>query len=125
MEDSLMKLSGSTACLIAAIFILLPSASTLNAAEIEGVMMRNGKMMVMKHGKAAMPMDEAVTLGNGTVVSADGTIKTKGGREFRMHNGQVMMMDGHLMKGGNPTVMAPAESNPINRPMLKYPNQDQ
>jgi hypothetical protein len=120
-----MKFFRCSVYLIAAIFILLPFASTPNAAEIEGVMMRNGIMMVMKHGKAAMPMDDDVTLANGTVVSSDGTIKTKGGREFRMHNGQVMMMDGHLMKGGNATVMAPAESNPINRPMLKYPNQDQ
>ncbi len=120
-----MKFFPYSACLIVAILMLLAFASASDAAEMEGVMMRNGKMMVMKHGKAAMPMDEDVTLGNGTVVSADGTIKTKGGREFRMHNGQVMMMDGHSMKGGNATVMKPEEGNPINRPMLKYPNQDQ
>jgi hypothetical protein len=57
------------------------------------------------------------------VVSSDGTIKSKGGREFRMRNGQVMMMDGHLMKGGKAAGMEPEVGNPIDRPMLKYPNQ--
>jgi hypothetical protein len=70
-----------------------------------------------------MPMDDDITVGDGTVVSADGTVKLKGGREFRMRNGQVMMRDGHIMKGGQPTGMEPEAGNPINRPMLKYPNQ--
>jgi hypothetical protein len=125
MEDSLMKLSRCSACLIVAILILLPFASAPDAAEMDGVMMRNGKMMIVKHGKPAMPMDDDITVGDGTVVSADGTIKLKGGREFRMRNGEMMMRDGHLMKGGMPTAMAPAEGAPINRPMLKYPNQEQ
>jgi hypothetical protein len=125
MEDSLMKLSRCSACLIVAILILLPFASAPDAAEMDGVMMRNGKMMIVKHGKPAMPMDDDITMVNGTVVSADGNVKLKGGREFRMRNGQMMTTDGHLMKGGMPTAMEPAEGNPINRPMLKYPNQDQ
>jgi len=120
-----MKLSRCSAGLIVAILILSPFASAPDAAEMEGVMMRNGKMMIVKHGKTAMPMDDDITVGDGTVVSADGNVKLKGGREFRMRNGQVMMRDGHLMKGGLPTAMTPAEGNPINRPMLKYPNQDQ
>jgi hypothetical protein len=123
MEDSPMKFFRCIACLIVAILFLLPFASTPDAAEMEGVMMRNGKMMIIKHGKPAMPMDEDITVGDGTVVSADGNVKLKGGREFRMRNGQVMMRDGHLIKGGMPTAMAPTEGNPINRPMLKYPNQ--
>ena len=109
--------------LLAAILVLLPFASGPDAAEMDGVMMRNGKMMIIKHGKPAMPMDDDITVGDGTVVSADGTIKSKGGREFRMRNGQVMMRDGHLMKGGKATGMEPEAGNPINRPMLKYPNQ--
>ena len=120
-----MKLSRCIACVIVAILFLLPCASATDAAEMEGVMMRNGKMMIVKHGKPAMPMDEDVTVGDGTVVSADGNVRLKGGREFRMRNGQVMMRDGHLMKGGLPKAMAPEAGAPINRPMLKYPNQDQ
>ncbi len=118
-----MKFFRWAACLIVAILFLLPFASATSAAEMEGVMMRNGKMMIVKHGKPAMPMDDDITVGDGTVISADGTVKLKGGREFRMRNGQVMMRDGHLMKGGQPTAMAPEQGNPINRPMLKYPNQ--
>src|SRR6266851_3962876 len=117
-----MKFFLYSACLVVAIFMLLLFPSAPNAAEMDGVMMRNGKMMIVKHGKPAMPMDEDITVGDGTVISADGNIKLKGGREFRMRNGQVMMRDGHLMKGGKPTGMEPEEGNPINRPMLKYPN---
>jgi hypothetical protein len=117
MEESMMKFFRRS--LVAAIIMLLLFAPALSAAEMEGVMMRNGKMMLMKHGKAAMPMDDDVTMTNGTVVSSDGTIKLKGGREFRMHNGQMMMMDGRLMKGGMATGMQP-QSNPIGRRML-YP----
>ena len=118
-----MKFFRFSACLAAAILMLLSFASAPDAAEMDGVMMRNGKMMIVKHGKAAKPLDDDITMTNGTVVSADGTIKLKGGREFRMRNGQMMTTDGHLMKGGNPTAMAPEAGNPINRPMLKYPNQ--
>src|SRR5260370_1807281 len=120
MEDSLMKLSRCSACLIVAILILLPFASAPDAAEMDGVLMRNGKMMIVKHGKPAMPMDDDITVGDGTVVSADGNIKLKGGREFRMKNGQMMMRDGHLMDGGKATGMQP-EPNVVVTPMLRYP----
>ena len=118
-----MKFLRCSTCLVVAILMILLFTPASHAAQAEGVMMRNGKMMLMKHGKAARPMDEDITLGNGTVISSDGTIKSKGGREFRMRNGQVMMMDGHLMKGGKAAGMAPEVGNPIDRPMLKYPNQ--
>lgn len=118
-----MKFFRCCACLFAAILMLLSFASAPDAAEMDGVMMRNGKMMIVKHGKAAMPMNDDITMVNGTVVSSDGTVKSKGGREFRMRNGQMMTTDGHLMKGGKATGMEPEEGNPINRPMLKYPNQ--
>src|ERR1700694_6040278 len=113
MEDSLMKFFRFSACLAAAILMLLSFALAPDAAEMDGVMMRNGKMMIVKHGKAAKPLDEDITVGDGTVISADGNVKLKGGREFRMRNGQVMMRDGHLMKGGMPTAMAPEAGNPI------------
>jgi hypothetical protein len=115
-----MKFFLYSACLVAAIFMLLLFSSPLNAAEMDGVMMRNGKMMIVKHGKPAMPMDADITVGDGTVVSADGNIKLKGGREFRMKNGQMMMRDGHLMNGGKATGMQP-EPNVVVTPMLRYP----
>ena len=64
-----MKFFRRSTCLIVAILFLLPLASPPDAAEMEGVMMRNGKMMIVKHGKPAMPMDDDITVGDGTVVS--------------------------------------------------------
>src|SRR5579863_4621050 len=115
-----MKFLQGTACLVAAASVLFLFTSALNAADMDGVMMRDGLMMMMKHGKAAMPMDSEVTMTNGTVVSPDGTITLKGGREFRMHNGEMMMMDGHLIKGGVATGMQP-ESAPTVRLILPTP----
>ena len=111
-----MKILPRTTCLVATILMLSVFTTALTAAEGDGVTMRNGLMMMMKHGKAAMPMDEPVTMTDGTVVSPDGTITLKGGREFRMHNGEVMTMDGHLMKGGAPTDMEPVAS-PLGTPI--------
>ena len=115
-----MKFFLYSACVVVAIFMLLLFLSAPNAAEMDGVMMRNGKMMIVKHGKPAMPMDDDITVGDGTVVSADGNIKLKGGREFRMKNGQMMMRDGHLMDGGKASGMQP-EPNVVVTPMLRYP----
>ena len=115
-----MKFFLYSARVAATIVILLLLASPPNAAEMDGVMMRNGKMMIVKHGKPSMPMDEDITVGDGTVVSADGNIKLKGGREFRMKNGQMMMRDGHLMDGGKASGMLP-EPNVVVTPMLRYP----
>jgi uncharacterized protein DUF6799 len=116
MEESPMKFFPLSACIVAATLMLLIIGSQLAAGEGDGVTMRNGLMMMMKHGKAAMPMDEPVTMTNGTVVAADGTITLKGGREFRMRNGETMTMDGHLMKGGAPTEMEPVAS-PLGTPI--------
>jgi hypothetical protein len=111
-----MKFLHCIICLVAVTLALFLFTSALIAADMDGVMMRDGLMMLMKHGKAAMPMDSDVTMTNGTVVSPDGTITLKGGREFRMHNGEMMMMDGHLMKGGAPAGMEPLAS-PIGTPI--------
>src|SRR5258708_40002149 len=115
-----MKFFLCSACVVAVIVLLLLFAFASDAAEMDGVMMRNGKMMIVKHGKPAMPMDEDIIVGDGTVVSADGNIKLKGGREFRMKNGQMMMRDGHLMNGGKATGMQP-EPTVVVTPMLRYP----
>ena len=118
-----MKFFLNSAYVAAVIVTLLLFPSAPNAAEIDGVMMRNGKMMIVKHGKPAMPMDDDITVGDGTVVSADGTIKLKGGREFRMKNGQMIMRDGHIMNGGKATGMEPEPGALVTpKPMLRYPD---
>src|SRR5437899_724382 len=75
-------------------------ASRLLAAEMSGVMMKDGKMMMMKDGKATGPMEHEMTMGDGTKVMMDGTMKMKDGKAMHMKDGQMMMMDGKMMEGG-------------------------
>ncbi|HUO04576.1 MAG TPA: DUF6799 domain-containing protein [Candidatus Binataceae bacterium] len=72
----------------------------LSAADMDGVMMNDGKMMLMKSGKPAGPMDHAIRMSDGTTVLPDGTIKFANGTIGRMENGEIIMMDGHVMRGG-------------------------
>jgi len=73
--------------------------SRLMAAEMNGVMMKDGKMMMMD-GNASGPMDHDMTMSDGTKVMKDGMVKMKDGKEMHMKDGQMMMMDGKLMEGG-------------------------
>jgi hypothetical protein len=91
---------------ITAIFLFVGFVTPPFAADMDGVMMSNGKMMMMKAGRPATAMDNAVTLSDGTIVSVDGTVKSRDGNEFHLHNGEMIMMDGHLMKGGKPAPMS-------------------
>ena len=84
------------------VFCLTPN---LHAADSDGVMMHDGKMVMMKGGKAGGPMEKHMTMSNGTTVLSDGTVKTKDDGETRMKEGQMMMMDGHMMDGGNSSMM--------------------
>ena len=67
-----------------------------------GVMMKNGKMMVMKNNKA-MPMTSNMTMSNGTMVMTDGMVKMKNGKTMMLKNGECVYMDGKMshMKMGN------------------------
>ena len=93
-------------CLVASIFLLSQSPTAAFAADMDGVMMHDGKMMMMKAGRPAVAMDHEVTMSDGTIVSVDGTVKRKDGTEFHLQNGEMIMMDGHLMKGGKPAQMS-------------------
>ena len=75
-------------------------ASRLLAAEMNGVMMKDGQMMMMMDGKASGPMDHDMTMSDGTKVMKDGMVKMKDGKEMHMKEGQMMMMDGKVMEGG-------------------------
>jgi len=70
------------------------------AADMSGVMMKDGKMMMMKDGQAAGPMDHDMTMPDGTKVMTNGMVKMKDGKEMHMKDGQMMMMDGKMMEGG-------------------------
>ena len=70
------------------------------AADMDGVMMKDGKMMMMMGGKATGPMDKEMTMSDGTKVKPDGSIVMKDGKMMMMKNGQMMMMDGKMMDSG-------------------------
>ena len=86
---------------MAAAALAMPCMSARSiAAGMDGVIMQNGKLMMMKAGKTMDPMTASMTMSNGAVVIPDGTVKLPGGRELHMKDGQMMMMDGKVMEGG-------------------------
>jgi hypothetical protein len=87
-------------CAIASVVIVTQLSAISSAADVDGVMMSDGKMMLMKAGHPALAMDHPITLSDGAIVEVDGTVKSKDGTEFRLRNGDMIMMDGHLMRGG-------------------------
>ena len=105
MEESRTKFSRLSIRLIATIFLFSLFATASAAADMDGVMMHDGKMMMMKAGHPATPMDQAVTMSDGTTVEVDGIVKSKDGKTFLLQNGEIIMMDGHLMKGGKAAPM--------------------
>ena len=102
-----MRSSHLSASLIAAIFLFSLFATAPSAADMDGVMMHGGKMMMMKAGHPAIAMDHEVTMSDGTKVEVDGSVKSKDGKIFHLQNDEMIMMDGHLMKGGKATTMNP------------------
>jgi len=94
-------------CLIAAIFLFSLLATAPAAADMDGLMMHDGKMMMMKAGHPASAMEHEITLLDGAIVELDGTVKSKDGKIFHLQNGEMILMDGHLMKGGKATSMKP------------------
>ncbi len=61
----------------------------------DGVEMKEGKVMVMK-GANTMELKEKLMLKNGTVVMADGSVKTKGGKMMQLKEGKFMDMNGKM-----------------------------
>jgi len=95
------------AAVISVVFLVLLFAAPPTIADMDGVMMHDGKMMMMKAGHPATAMDHEVTMSDGTIVEVDGTVKPKNAPEFHLQNGEMIMMDGHLMKGGKAASMSP------------------
>ena len=87
---------------LGAVVLLFASltASRLMAAEMTGVMMKDGKMMTMMDGKPTGPMEHDMTMSDGTKVMTNGMVKMKDGKEMPMKDGQMIMMDGKMMEGG-------------------------
>ena len=62
------------------------------------VMMKDGKMMVMKGGKT-MAMDQDMTMTDGSMVSTDGSLKMKDGTTKQLKEGDCVYMNGKMMSG--------------------------
>jgi hypothetical protein len=62
------------------------------------VMMKDGKMMVMKGGETTA-MDQEMTMTNGTVVGTDGSVKMKDGTSRQLKDGDCVYMDGKVKSG--------------------------
>ena len=86
-------LSAASVALISVSFL----ATSVAAADMDGVMMKDGKMMMMKDGKAMGPMDREMAIADCCTVMPDGTVKMKDGH---MKEGQSMTMDGKMMQDG-------------------------
>ncbi|MBX9852819.1 MAG: hypothetical protein K2X86_13830 [Cytophagaceae bacterium] len=79
-----------------------------------GVVMKDGKPMGADKSGVLTPLEEDVTLGNGTVVSKTGEYKLPGGKKLKLKNGEafnangdmlvledeMISMDGYVMKDG-------------------------
>jgi hypothetical protein len=105
------RLATLTAAVLLSASLLAP---TVKAADADGVMMHDGKMMMMKDGQATTPMENSMTMSNGATVTSDGTVKMKDGTETHMTDGQMMMMDGHMMEGGHSGAMESGSTGGMN-----------
>jgi len=59
------------------------------------VMMKDGKMMVRRHGELK-PIDMVMTMPNGVKVMMDGTIMMADGTSRMMMDGEAMTLDGEM-----------------------------
>ena len=75
-------------------------ASSVVAAEKDGIMMKDGKMVRFHDGKEIGRMDRETTMSDGSKVMMNGKMIMKGGKEMQMKEGQMVMLDGKMMEGG-------------------------
>ena len=59
----------------------------------DGVIMKSGKVILMKNGQSSI-LTEDLVLTDGTTVMADGTVKSKDGTTATMQEGDYFKMDG-------------------------------
>ena len=92
----MMKYRTVTLAVVALFLSVSFVPSSVVAAEKDGVMMKDGKMVRMQDGKEIVRMDREMTLSNGTKVMMDGKMMMKDGKEMQMKEGQMMMLDGKM-----------------------------
>lgn len=63
----------------------------------EGIMMKNGKLMVMQNGQKTLLSRDTI-FASGTTVSMNGTIKRSDGTTESLKNGEYINWDGSISK---------------------------
>jgi hypothetical protein len=96
-------------------------ASSVVAAEKDGIMMQDGKMVRYHDGKEIGGMDRETTLHNGTKVTMKGMLKTKDGKEMQLQEGQMVMMDGKMKEEGDKDMKMEGMGK---APSVKTPEKD-
>ena len=76
-----------------------PASAQSGTKAHDSYVLKGGKWMMTMGGKT-MPLDKDVTLTNGDMVMRDGTMMMKDGSTMKMHEGQRVMMDGHMAPAG-------------------------
>jgi len=94
----------------AAIFLIasalaFSSISNSIAADMDGLMMSGGKVVMVQEGKPTTPLEHEMTMQDGSTLKPDGSVLRKDGSEIHLQNGQVIMPDGHIMQGGKAAPM--------------------
>ena len=90
---------GPIACLLT--LTLFTFAGISSAADKNGVIMHDGKVMILTQGQADGTLDHEMTMNDGTKVMPDGTVIMKTGKEMKMQNGTVITTDGRIMHGSH------------------------
>lgn len=83
--------------LLAAVLTVSAGLAMAQTPAKDGVMMKDGKVMMMKDGKT-MPLDKEITLSDGSKVMMDGNVVKKDGTKHMMKNGDSMDMSGMTNK---------------------------
>jgi len=93
-----MKYRTVTLAIVALFLSVSFLASSVVAAEMDGIMMKDGKLMMMHSGKEVSRMDRETTLRNGAKVLMNGKIAMKDGKIVQLQEGQMVMLDGKLIE---------------------------
>jgi hypothetical protein len=74
----------------------IPQSKNSNTSKVEGYIMQDGKMMYIKNG-INLPIENQITLSNGTIIMSDGSYISKGKGKMTLRNGQRLDTSGNLI----------------------------
>ena len=92
----MMKFRTVTLAVVALFLSVSFLVSSVVAAEKNGIMMQDGKLMMMHDGKEVSRMDRETTLSNGTRILMNGKMNMKDGKEMKLQEDQTVMLDGKM-----------------------------